>query len=672
MGRMKELVELLNAASKAYYNEDREILSNIEYDRLYDELESLENETGIVLPNSPTQSAGIQAVSELKKVEHEYPALSLKKTKVATELVKWANQMNVVLSFKLDGLTCICTYSPIEDTNESRLIRVETRGSNDDNIGEDITHNAIYFKGIPQTIPYSGHLVVRGEAAITYSEWERINNLLPEDVEPYGNARNVASGTVRALNPSICKDRQVVFSAFKLENTDNLMLDERYDVDGTYSSQMMFLADLGINTVAWEVVEPELIEEKIDEWSKKVETAQKSSMPGTSDIPVDGLVFTFEDTVYGDSLGSTGHHARSGMAFKWEDALYTSTIKEIFWSASKSSLNPVAIFDTVNINNTEVSRASVHNVSILKKLGIVPGSTVSVYLANLIIPQICENLGDKVEITYPDVCPVCGSPTSIRIGKDGTETLYCTNHDCAAKHLADFVRFVGKDAMNIVGIAAKQISQLISEGFLHSLVDFYNFGEEDYKRIATLDCWGKKSVDNLRNSIENSMKVRTEKFLYSLGIHNFGHDATKKVAQEWGFEKFDSLLKSGCMDLTTLDGVGNVINTNVIEWFSVEKNRKLYDDLILELMITDPEKKKSSDKLKGLTFVITGSLVNYTNRDELKAEIESFGGKVSSAVSGSTSYLITNERSSTGKYKKAKELGITIFSEEDYIKMVKL
>ncbi len=667
MNRMEELVKILNEASNAYYNEDKELMSNKEFDLLYDELTALEKESGVTLLDSPTARAGYEVVSSLKKVAHEYPALSLAKTKIPSEMVNWAGNEDVVLSWKLDGLTVVATY------DNGNLVRCETRGNGADNLGEDITHNAKFFMGLPQAIPYENHLVVRGEAAVTYSEWKRINSLLPEDAEPYKNPRNLASGTVRALDSRICKERQVVFSAFKLENTDNLEMDEAYDVDGTFSSQMMFLSDISINTVAWEVVNPEEIPEKIEEWTKKVETAPKSGIKDSYDMPVDGLVFTFEDTSYGDSLGATGHHANSGKAFKWQDETYPTTIKEIFWSASRSGLlNPVAVFEPVEIDNTMVSRASVHNISILRELGISEGSQVTVYKANQIIPQIDENIGEKVEITYPDVCPVCGAMTETHVGKDGTVTLHCTNLSCAAKHIGNFERFVGRDAMNIRGIAEKQLEQLVEYGYLHNVSDFYELTDKDFNKMAVeIERWGQKSSENFKNAIEESKTVDFNKFLYSLGIANFGHDATKLVAKDMTVKEFTNYISDNGfdeLDFTKLDGIGEVINDSIKNWFMRDTNREIFYNLVNKLNIQDIKKESAGDeKLKGMTFVITGSLENYANRDALKEAIENLGGKLAGSVSKNTSYLINNDVTSTsGKNKKAQELGVRIISEEDF------
>ncbi len=651
--RIQELVTLLNEASNAYYNEDREIMSNYEYDALYDELLALEKETGIILPNSPSQNAGYEVVSKLTKVEHKHPALSLDKTKDRESLKGWLKGKNGLLSWKMDGLTIVATY------NKGKLISAVTRGNG--YVGEDVTHNAKYFAGLPQKITYQGELIVRGEAVMTYSEFERINSEMPASMPKYKNPRNLASATVRLFDSEESSKRKIIFFAFDLVRIS----DRPNTIDfNLKSNQCNWLEEQGFTVVERVIVTPETIVEAIESYQEALQS---------NDFPSDGLVLIFDDEAYGVSLGMTGKFPRSGIAFKWQDETVESIIRQIEWSASRTGLlNPVAIFDPVEIEGTTVSRASIHNVSIAKSLKLGIGSRIAVYKANLIIPQIYHTIQSVGETEIPDTCPVCGGKTTIKLNDD-IETLYCVNEECPAKQIGKFTHFVERDCMNIVGFSEATIEKFISSGFIHELADIYKIS--DFKNtIVKMDGFGEKSYNNLIDAIENSRTVKFSAFLNAVGIAGIGKDMAKQISKFLGenaLEAFLQMLKNG-ERFDQIDGIGAIINDNIYRWYNNNIINKEFNNLISVLVIEDDAIKVSESNITGRTFVITGSVTQFRNRDELKAYIESLGGKTSGSVSAKTDFLINNDVSSnSGKNKKAKELGVPIISEDDFIKMTK-
>lgn len=651
--RIQELVEILNEASNAYYNEDREIMSNYEYDALYDELLALEEETGIILPNSPTQSAGYEVVSKLKKVEHKLPALSLDKTKDRESLSGWLKGKRGLLSWKMDGLTIVATY------NDGKLISAVTRGNG--YVGEDVTHNAKYFSGLPQKIHYKGELIVRGEAVMTYSEFKRINAEIPTSMPKYKNPRNLASATVRLFDSEESSKRKIIFFAFDLVR----IADKPTTIDfNLKSNQLNWLQDIGFMVVERVIVTPKTIVNEINRYEEMLQN---------NDFPSDGLVLIFDDETYGISLGMTGKFPRSGIAFKWKDETVETTLRSIEWSASRTGLlNPVAIFDPVEIEGTTVSRASIHNVSIAKSLKLGINSSIAVYKANLIIPQIYQTIKSTGATSIPDTCPVCGGKTTIKLNDD-IETLYCTNNECPAKQIGKFTHFVSRDCMNIVGFSEATIEKFISCGFIHELADIYkisNFRNE----IVKMDGFGEKSYSNLIEAIEKSKTVKFSAFLNAVGIAGIGKDMAKQISKFLGqnaLNSFITMLQNN-ERFDQIDGIGEIINDNIYQWYNNKVVAKEFANLIAILTIEDDAIKISDSNITGKTFVITGSVTQFKNRDELKVYIESLGGKTSGSVSAKTDYLINNDVSSnSGKNKKAKELGVPIISEDAFLKMTK-
>ena len=673
---MQNLVNRLNKASNAYYNEDKEIISNFEYDALFDELVALEKETGIVLPDSPTANVGSKTVEKLQKVTHAVKALSLDKTKDIEVLKDFLGDKDGVLSWKLDGLTVQATYEC------GKLVSAATRGNGE--IGEDITHIATHknFIGLPNEIEYKKHLIVRGEATITYSEFERINAKLPDE-DKYKNPRNLVSGTIRQLDSKILNDRQVIFGAFQVvESTSNF---------NSHVTNLQFLFANGFNIVAKHFVDKEILESFVKTSEENIAIdpkivgfcknryADDSTTNQTSyeDVPVDGLVLVFNDIKYGKSLGQTNHHYKNGMAFKFKDEEKETTVREIFWSASRTGLiNPVAVFDPIDLEGTTVTRASVHNVSILKHLNCGVGSVIKVYKANMIIPQISKVVTPS-QISIPCECPVCKGKTVVKTSdSSGIEMLYCENPDCRAKLIKKFERYCERNAMNIVGVSEAILETLINEDILSDIVDLYDI-EKYENRIVNLDGFGQKSYTNIYNSIEASKNVRFSNFLYSLGIDNFGKDASKIIAKNMTCEEFYENIYS-CIDskkesynFQQYDGIGEVIEKSLIEWFNIVQNLNMFHVLSEYILNIENEKMDTSNAdLNGITFVVTGSVSHFANRDELKDFIAKRGGKVAGSVSAKTNYLINNDTTSTsGKNKKAKELGIPIISEEDFLKM---
>ncbi len=641
--RIKYLVEILNQAGKAYYSENRELMSNLKYDALYDELVGLEEETGVVLANSPTVSVGYEAVDELPKERHESPMLSLGKTKDREELKSWLQGNPAILSWKLDGLTIVLTY------NEGKLAKAVTRGNGE--IGEVITNNARTFANLPVTIPFKGELVLRGEAVISYSDFERINSGIEEEEARYKNPRNLCSGSVRQLNNEITAKRNVRFCAFALVSAEGI------DFHNSRKNQFEFLEGQGFETVEYYTVTEENILQTVELFEKKIETY---------DIPSDGLVLTYENIAYGESLGRTAKFPRHSIAFKWADELRETVLKEVEWSASRTGLiNPVAIFEPVELEGTTVSRASVHNVSIVKGLRLGIGDRITVYKANMIIPQIAENLTGSDTLVIPDTCPVCGGKTEIRAVNE-VQSLYCTNGDCAAKRVKSFTLFVSRDALNIDGLSEATLEKLIDRGFVKEFADLFCLGQ--YKEeMAQMEGFGEKSCQNLLDSIDQARKTTLPRVIYGLGIANIGVANAKMLCRYFDYD-LERMQNADVETLSAIDGVGEVIASAFVEYMREEENRARLARLMEQLQPEAPAVAEGGQTLAGMNFVVTGSLEHFASRNELKEIIEQMGGKVTGSVTGKTACLINNDvASASSKNKKAKELGVPILSEEDFL-----
>ena len=645
MDRIKELVELLNKAGKSYYSEGRELMSNYEYDALYDELGMLEKETGYILSNSPTVNVGYEVLSELPKERHESPMLSLDKTKSPEALAEWLGSQKGLLSWKLDGLTIVLTY------DNGQLQKAVTRGNGE--VGEIITNNARVFKNVPVTIPFKGKLVLRGEAIITYSDFERINEQIPEADAKYKNPRNLCSGSVRQLNNEITAQRNVHFFAFTLVSAQDV------DFDNSRQRQFEWLKDQGFSVVEYKMVTKDTILDTI-EWFEKTIV--------TNDFPSDGLVILYDDIAYGDSLGRTAKFPRNAMAFKWTDETAETTLREIEWSASRTGLiNPVAVFDPVELEGTQVSRASVHNISIVESLKLGIGDRIKVFKANMIIPQIAENLTQSGNLEIPEVCPVCGGKTQIKQVND-VKTLYCINEDCQAKHVKSFAHFVSRDALNIDGLSEATLEKFIQHGFLKNFCDLYHL-EKFRDEIIALDGFGEKSYENLLTSVENSRNTTLPKFIYGLGIANVGLSNAKMIVQALGND-IEKIIHAGRQELEKIDGVGAVIADTFASYFENEKNKEEFYKLLQEMHIEKAPDNQNNQILTGKVFVITGSLEHFENRNQLKERIEQLGGKVTGSVTGKTSYLINNDSHSTSsKNKTAAKLGVPVITENEFLEM---
>ena len=639
--QMKELVDRLNEAAKAYYVDGREIMSNLEYDALYDELEALERETGIVLAKSPTVNVGYEVLTDLPKEAHQSRMLSLNKTKSTEELAAFVGAQPALLSWKLDGLTVVLTY------RDGELFKAVTRGNGE--IGEVITGNAKVFDNVPLRIPYTGELVVRGEAIITYSEFEKINETIPEEGAKYKNPRNLCSGSVRQLDNRVTAERHVRFVAFSMVDAADLDFTFRHE-------QYAFLKEQGFEVVEYKEVTGETVPETV---------AWFASMIEDNDYPSDGLVVVLDDVAYGRSLGTTAKYPRDSIAFKWQDEQAETTLLDVEWSPSRTGLiNPVAIFEPVDLEGTQVSRASVHNVSIARELKLGIGDRIKVYKANMIIPQIAENLTKSGTLVIPDTCPVCGGRAEIHREGD-VETLYCVNEDCPAKKINAFALFVSRNALNIDGMSSATIEKLIDIGAIKTFGDFFRL-EEHRDAIVAMEGFGEKSYENMLKAAEVSRDTTCARLLTGLGIPGIGGAVAGLIA-EAGDEDMEKIRHMTKEELLSIDGIGDVLADAFCGWFADEKNGQVTDDLLSILRMAAPEDKGEQD-LAGLTFVVTGSLETYPNRDALKEEIKSRGGKVAGSVSGNTDYLINNDINSTsGKNKKAKELGIPIISEQDYL-----
>ena len=645
MDRIKELVELLNKAGKSYYSEGRELMSNYEYDALYDELGMLDKETGYILSNSPTVNVGYEVLSELPKERHESPMLSLDKTKSPEALAEWLGSQKGLLSWKLDGLTIVLTY------DNGQLQKAVTRGNGE--VGEIITNNARVFKNVPVTIPFKGKLVLRGEAIITYSDFERINEQIPEADAKYKNPRNLCSGSVRQLNNEITAQRNVHFFAFTLVSAQDV------DFDNSRQRQFEWLKDQGFSVVEYKMVTKDTILDTI-EWFEKTIV--------TNDFPSDGLVILYDDIAYGDSLGRTAKFPRNAMAFKWTDETAETTLREIEWSASRTGLiNPVAVFDPVELEGTQVSRASVHNISIVESLKLGIGDRIKVFKANMIIPQIAENLTQSGNLEIPEVCPVCGGKTQIKQVND-VKTLYCINEDCQAKHVKSFAHFVSRDALNIDGLSEATLEKFIQHGFLKNFCDLYHL-EKFRDEIIALDGFGEKSYENLLTSVENSRNTTLPKFIYGLGIANVGLSNAKMIVQALGND-IEKIIHAGRQELEKIDGVGAVIADTFASYFENEKNKEEFYKLLQEMHIEKAPDNQNNQILTGKVFVITGSLEHFENRNQLKERIEQLGGRVTGSVTGKTSYLINNDSHSTSsKNKTAAKLGVPVITENEFLEM---
>ena len=642
--RMKELVELLNQASKAYYQQDTEIMSNLEYDALYDELAALEQETGLILSKSPTQNVGYEIISELPKERHPAPMLSLDKTKSVEDLAAWLGDKTGVMSWKMDGLTVVLTYE------DGVLVKAVTRGNGE--IGEVITNNAKVFANLPNQIAYKGPLTIRGEAVITYTDFERINATIPDIDSKYKNPRNLCSGSVRQLNNQITAERNVHFFAFNMLDTGDA------EIDATMNSKFDFLTSLGFEVVEHVDVTAATMQEMVTHFAEKIET---------NDFPSDGLVLSFDDVEYGKSLGRTAKFPRDSIAFKWADEEAETTLRHIEWSPSRTGLiNPVAVFDAVSLEGTSVSRASVHNVSIVKQLQLGIGDTIKVYKANMIIPQIAENLTGSDNVEIPKVCPVCGQPTEIRQMNE-VQTLYCTNEKCPAKEIKAYTLFVSRDALNIDGLSEATLEKMIDQGFIHEYADLFRL--DRYKEVITqMEGFGEKSYQNMIDSIEAARHTTLPRLIYGLGIAGIGVANAKVLCRYFDYD-LEKMQSADTETLSAIPGVGEVLAGAFTEYMSDAENLEQIEHLKQFLTIEVPQVDENAQTLSGMSFVVTGSLNHYASRNDLKEVIEERGGKVTGSVTGKTTCLINNDITSTSsKNKKAKELQVPILTEEDFLK----
>ncbi len=644
--RMKEISAILREASKAYYAQDREIMSNWEYDTLYDELVALEKETGTVLAGSPTVSVGYEAVDELPKENHASPMLSLDKTKEREELREFIGEHKTLLSWKMDGLTVVLTY------RNGELYKGVTRGNGV--TGEVITNNVKVFDNVPLHIPYQGELILRGEAIITYSDFEKINEQITDVDAKYKNPRNLCSGSVRQLNNQITAERHVKFFAFSLVKAEGI------DFENSSRVQMEWMKEQGFEVVEYKMVTRDTLDEAMDYFAQKVTE---------NDFPSDGLVALYDNISYGESLGRTAKFPRNAYAFKWADEMAETTLERIEWSPSRSGLiNPVAVFTPVQLEGSTVSRASVHNISIMKKLELGIGDKIKVYKANMIIPQIGENLTRSGVKDIPTNCPACGGETHIKIIND-VETLYCINEDCPAKAIKGFTLFVSRDAMNIEGLSEATLEKFIARGYLHNPGDIFELSK--YKdEIIEMEGFGEKSYKNLMESLEKAKNTQLPRVIYALGIPNIGLANAKVICKEFQYD-IDKIRHGTEEQFAQIDGIGPVIAKSFVEYFKKEGRNEALDHLLSHLNIQKPEENQKDQIFTGVNFVITGSVEHFSNRNAVKNEIEKRGGKVTGSVTSKTNYLINNDTTSaSSKNKKAKELGIPIISEEDFIQMM--
>ena len=644
--RIDFLVQQLNKASEAYYGGKDEIISNFEWDAMFDELMALENETGYILADSPTQNTGYEEQENGEKEAHEFPALSLAKTKQIEKLQEWAGELPVWLSWKLDGLTLVLTY------DDGKLKKILTRGNG--TIGTNITFLKNAIKGFPLTVSYKGHMVVRGEAAISYTDFAMINDMIEDDDEKYANPRNLASGTLNLDDPAEVKERHVKFHAFTLVHIEEPMV--------SWGERMKFLSDNGFTVVDHEKVSEATLPEAVERWTWRVENGQM-------DIPVDGLVLCYDDTDYAASGSVTGHHAaRAGYAFKWQDEAVDTKLSYIEWSCAVSTISPVAVFEPVQIEGTTVSRASLCNLSEIERLGLGKECTLSVIKANKIIPKCIGVKDAKGTVEIPKECPVCHAPTEVHTSENsGTKTLHCTNPDCTAKNVKKFTRFVSKWGMDIDGLSIQTILKFINEGYIHEFSDIYRL-KQHFDKISQMEGFGEKSVENMEKSIEKSRNVHPVNFIYALCIPLIGTDAAKRIVASVGFDIFLQRLKNG-EGFEDIDGIGAERSNSILGWYGNEYNKKTLESLQRELVIEHVEVQSAPAGLcAGLTFVITGDVHHYKNRDEFKAYVESQGGRVAGSVSKKTGYLVNNDvESNSSKNRKAKELGVPIISEDTFV-----
>ena len=643
--RIKELVEILNKAAKSYYVDAVEIMPNIEYDKLYDELLELEKETNVVLSNSPTQNVGYEIAGELPKKAHESPMLSLDKTKSVEDLREWLGENKALLSWKMDGLTIVLTY------RDGELAEAVTRGNG--TIGEVITNNAKNFQNIPLKIEFKGELILRGEAIIKYSDFKRINDAIEDATAKYKNPRNLCSGSVRQLNPAITKSRMVYCNIFNVVKADGV------DFENSKAKQFEWAKNEGFDVVEYKFTDSKSIADDIAEFESKIES---------NDIPSDGLVLLLDDIALGERLGSTSKFPRNAMAFKWSDERQVTKLKYIEWSPSRTGLiNPVAVFEPVELEGTTVSRASLHNVSIFEDLMLGVGDEISVYKANMIIPQVYENLTKSNTEKVPDTCPACGSHASIKQDNE-SKVLLCTNPDCQIKHIKQYALMASRDALNIDGLSESTLEKFLSKGFIKNDSDIFKL--DRYKdEIVNMDGFGKRSYEKLMAALEEAKHTNVARFLYSLGINGIGSANAKMIAKYFDND-IDKIITAGKDDLLEIEGIGEVLANSIVDFFKDSKNIENVKNL-REVLIFEEEESAGSDSFAGKVFVITGSLEHFTNRNELKELIEKNGGKVSGSVSSKTNFLINNDTASnSSKNKKAKELGVEIISEEDFLKLL--
>ena len=644
--RMKELSAILSEAAKAYYQESREIMSNLEYDRLYDELVALEEETGTAFAGSPTQKVGYEVLSELPKERHDRPMLSLNKTKSVDELKEWLGDQKGLLSWKMDGLTVVLTYE------DGKLAKAVTRGNGE--IGEVITGNARTFVNLPMTVPYKGRLVLRGEAIITYSDFEKLNATIADEAAKYKNPRNLCSGSVRQLNSEITAARNVRFMGFALVQADDV------DFHNSRREQSKWLSSLGFEMVEHVEVTADTLADAVAGFAEKIEHYN---------IPSDGLVLLYDDIAYGASLGRTAKFPRDSIAFKWADELQETTLSYIEWSASRTGLiNPVAVFEPVELEGTTVSRASVHNISIMEGLDLGVGDRITVYKANMIIPQIADNLTRSGVKDIPETCPVCGGATEIRSIND-VKSLYCTNPDCQAKKIKGFALFVSRDALNIDGLSEMTLEKFIAAGFIHEFSDIFHL-DRHKDAIVEMEGFGEKSYENLVSAAKNASHTTYPRLIYGLGIAGIGLANAKMICKHFRYD-LSAMRAADTEELCAIDGIGAVLADAWVKYFKEEKNNTVLDHLLEDLTFEVEQTENGDNSLEGKVFVITGSVEHFANRKELQALIESKGGKATGSVTAKTSYLINNDvTSNSSKNKKAKELGIPILSEADFLKLI--
>ena len=643
--RIKELVEILNKAAKSYYVDAVEIMPNIEYDKLYDELVKLEKETNVVLSNSPTQNVGYETASELPKKAHESPMLSLDKTKSVTELEDWLGDNEALLSWKMDGLTIVLTYRGGE------LVEAVTRGNGI--IGEVITNNAKNFQNVPLKIEYKGELILRGEAVIKYSDFKRINESISDADAKYKNPRNLCSGSVRQLNPAVTRERKVYFNVFNVVKADNI------DFENSKAKQFEWAKNEGFDVVEYKFTNRESLANDIADFESRI---------ADNDIPSDGLVLLLDDIALGERLGSTAKFPRNAMAFKWSDERQTTKLKYIEWSPSRTGLiNPVAVFEPVELEGTTVSRASLHNVSIFEELMLGVGDEISVYKANMIIPQVYENLTKSNTEKVPKICPACGKDTTIKKDNE-SKVLLCTNPDCQVKHIKQYALMASRDALNIDGLSESTLEKFLSKGFIKSDSDLFHL-DKFKDEIINMDGFGKRSYEKLISALDEAKNTTVSRFLYSLGISGIGSANAKMIAKYFDND-IDRIISASKDDLLEIEGIGEVLANSIADFFRSEKNIENVESL-RKILKFEKEESGGGDKLSGKVCVITGSLQHFSNRNELKELIEKNGGKVSGSVSSKTNYLINNDTASnSSKNKKAKELGVEIISEEDFLKLL--